>query len=219
MKESYTHIVNDVINRLKTALNADSDASLCKLINIAPPVLSNWRRRNSIDYELIITVCELNKLDLNNIFVGIKEKSVLKEPKTEYTNSVTSLPLIPIDAIAGYGNANSDEAYLESEKYIVPEFKNKADFLIRISGTSMSPKYYNGDVVACKKIPTKTFLQWGKVYVMDTVQGAICKRVLASQKEGYIICHSENTTLYPDFEMPWKEVRSLAIVVGVICLE
>jgi phage repressor protein C with HTH and peptisase S24 domain len=83
----------------------------------------------------------------------------------------------------------------------------------------MSPKYFNGDVVACKIIPTKTFLQWGKVYIMDTVQGALCKRVMPSERKGWITLVSDNAEMYPKFEMEYKEIRSLAIVVGVIRLE
>lgn len=143
--------------------------------------------------------------------------SKVDEPKENYQKP-NSLPLISIEAVAGYGQGDYSLP-LGTEQYIIPEFNKKADFLIRISGTSMSPKYFNGDIVACKKIPTKTFLQWGKVYIMDTIQGVLCKRVLPSEKEGHIICRSDNSESYPDFELSWSEVRSLAIVVGSIRLE
>lgn len=219
LEESYSHSVNSIINRLKIALKAETDASLCGLINISTPTLANWRKRNSLDHKLILSVCESNKIDLNWLFNGIEKIDLVTEVKTQYSKEIQALPLIPIDAIAGYANGNTDLTYLDSEKYVIPEFRNKADFLIRISGTSMSPKYFNGDIVACKKVPTETFLQWGKVYVMDTEQGAICKRVLASKKKHHIICRSENAELYPDFEMHWNKVRSLAIVIGTIRLE
>lgn len=220
MEESYSHTVNGVINRLKSTLSVDSDAALCKLINISAPVLANWKRRNSLDHGVILTFCEANHLDIQYIFTGQSfKKDVVSEPKPVYQKKEGLLPLIPVDAMAGYFKGESDLLNLDYEMYSIPEFRNKADFLIRISGTSMSPKYFNGDIVACKKIPTKTFLQWGKVYVMDTEQGPICKRVMASKKENHIICRSENTDLYPDFELPWNKVRSLAIVVGIIRLE
>jgi len=155
--------------------------------------------------------------DLTN--TDLQKTLIVSEPDTKYKQiNPKFIPLIPIEAMAGYAAGNY-ELSLDSEKYIIPEFNNKADFLIRISGTSMSPKYFNGDVVACKKIPTKTFLQWGKVYVIDTIQGVLCKRVWPSKKESHIVCRSDNAEKYPDFEISWKEVRSLAIVVGCIRLE
>ena len=155
--------------------------------------------------------------DLTNI--DLQSRPFVKEPEGKYdSKNPNIIPLIPMEAMAGYAAGNY-ELSLDSERYVVPDFKNKADFLIRISGTSMSPKYFNGDIVACKKIPTKTFLQWGKVYVLDTIQGVLCKRVWPAEKEGYIICRSDNFEKYPDFEIAWKEVRALAIVVGTIRLE
>lgn len=218
MQETYSHNVSEVLNRLKSMLRVDSDAELCRLINIGTNTLANWKKRNSIDHQLIITVCESHKLDLNAVFANKISATKVAEPATGYTTGA-AIPLIPINAMAGFSSGDSQVLSIDAEQYIVPEFKNKADFLIRISGTSMSPKYFNGDIVACKKIPTKTFLQWGKVYIMDTVQGALCKRVLASTKKGNIVCRSENSDLYPDFEISWSEVRNLAIVVGVIRLE
>jgi phage repressor protein C with HTH and peptisase S24 domain len=160
-----------------------------------------------------VSVEDLTGKDLTNSIAYVKE------PVVKYKVPEQGIPLIPVDAMAGYSKGDSDLLSLDYEFYSIPEFRNKADFLIRISGTSMSPKYFNGDIVACKKIPTKTFLQWGKVYVMDTEQGPICKRVMASKKENHIICRSENSELYPEFELPWSKVRALAIVVGVIRLE
>ncbi len=216
MSKSYSHNVNEVISRLKSELNVDSDASLCRVINIGATVLANWRKREQISSSSLITICEDHRLDLNWILTGHKS-NVVNEPPVTYQNHRQFLPLIPIDAMAGY--AQGEIEFINSDKYFIPEFTNKADFMIRISGTSMNPKYFHGDVVACKKIPTKTFLQWGKVYVLDTEQGALCKRVMPSKIKGNIVCRSDNSDIYPEFELSWKKVRSIAIVVGVIRLE
>lgn len=143
-------------------------------------------------------------------------------PYDTHSNEIikkVSIPLIPISAMAGIATGDISVLHLDVDRYVIPDFKNKADYLIRISGTSMSPKYYNGDVVACKTIPKETFIQWGKVYVMDTIQGALCKRLFQSDKgEDWVSVVSDNEN-YPPFEMKKKEIRSLAIVIGVIRLE
>jgi len=148
------------------------------------------------------------------------QRTEVNEPKGKYgLQKNKGIPIIPIEAMAGLSNGDKTVIELECEHYYVPDFQSKADFLIRISGTSMAPKYYNGDVVACKKIPTETFIQWGKVYVMDTIQGAICKRLFQSENgDDWVRVVSDNEK-YPPFEMKKKEIRSLAIVIGVIRLE
>lgn len=58
-----------------------------------------------------------------------------------------------MDAVAGFPADGSGSAYLEDcERYVIPEFEYKgADFLIRVSGDSMVPLYYSGDLLACHK--------------------------------------------------------------------
>lgn len=132
------------------------------------------------------------------------------------------LPLIPIDALAGFpGNDNEMVTEDDCEKYDVPELASKgAKFLIRVSGSSMYPKYSNGDLLACKKLQAASFIQWGKVYVLDTEQGALVKRLYEDKADtDCIICHSDNTERYPDFRIPKNEIRSISIVLGVIRVE
>jgi|GEM_PF-5073849 len=60
------------------------------------------------------------------------------------------IPLIPIEAFAGYGLEQFPDIPKE-DYYHITEF-NDADFLIRIKGDSMAPKYNGGIIVACKRI-------------------------------------------------------------------
>ena len=128
------------------------------------------------------------------------------------------IPLIPLDAVAGFGEENSTAIIeFECEKYVVPDFKG-AEFLIQVKGSSMYPKYSSGDIVACKKLPLDTFFQWNKVYVIDSEQGVLIKRVKPGTEDGYITLISENEK-YDPFQIAVNEIRSLAIVIGVIRLE
>jgi len=129
------------------------------------------------------------------------------------------IPLIPIDALAGWGEGEGQVMPYDVKHYHVPEFnEQKVDFLISVKGDSMYPKYQTGDIVACKKLPLDTFFQWNKVYVLDTVQGAMIKRVKQSMQQGHITCVSENTT-YEPFDLPMVDIHALAIVLGCIRME
>ena len=149
------------------------------------------------------------------------EGSMLKEELSqshEYSDG-TGIPLIPIDAIAEWGKQDIQVMDYETKRYVVPEFDElKVDFMIRIKGNSMYPSFTNGDLVACKKLPTDTFLQWHKVYVLDTIQGAMIKRLHPSNKKDHILCVSDNESFEP-FDLARKEMYSLAIVVGIIRFE
>lgn len=145
----------------------------------------------------------------------VNERPVLKEV------TKGGLPLIPIDAVAGFnGWDESGVSELDCTHYDVPDFEMAhGDFLIRVSGSSMYPKYSSGDILACRKIDEITFLQWGKIYVIDSRQGAMVKRLFPMEANAdMILCKSDNPN-YPPFELPKEEIRSLSIVVGAIRLE
>jgi len=146
--------------------------------------------------------------------------NVVSEPKKTYDKK-GSIPLIPLSAIAG--KANGDVSVMDYDvldRYIIPEFQGKADFLIRVAGTSMSPKFYHGDLIACKKISEITFIQWGKAYVLDTSQGPIIKRLYQDPTDPEnILCVSDNKDLYPPFVIPKSDIRSMSIVIGSIRVE
>jgi repressor LexA len=143
-------------------------------------------------------------------------KNILTEPTEDYK----LIPLIPVDAIAGWvsGDISSiTDTDINLERYVVPEFQG-VDFLIRVKGSSMYPKYSSGDIVACTYIKESRFIQWGKVYVLDSTQGALVKRLFKSDDQDCIECRSDNEA-YPPFLIPKDEIRGMALVIGVIRLE
>ena len=128
-----------------------------------------------------------------------------------------SLPLIPAEAFAGPGLPNYEDERIE-DFYTVSEFK-ESDFLIRVKGDSMVPKYNGGDIVACKKVNDIFFLQWNRAYVILTrSQGIMIKRVQPSEKDGYIKCVSDNVR-YAPFDVPTDDIIQIALVNGAITLD
>ena len=133
------------------------------------------------------------------------------------TEPGAGIPLIPINAMAGVFTGEQVVLELECDRYVVPVFKD-AEFLITVKGSSMVPKYNSGDIVACKRMPLDTFFQWNKVYVLDTEQGPLIKRVKKGSTEETLTIFSDNPS-YEPFELPRTKIYHIALVVGVIRLE
>lgn len=132
------------------------------------------------------------------------------------------IPMLPFDAFAGIGDSTVQGINFDiiEERYVIPLFDGiKIDFMIPVRGSSMYPKYSSGDVVACRLINELLFVQWNKVYVIDSSsQGVIMKRLLKGDDNDRVICRSDNKE-YGDFQVPMTDIRSIALVVGVIRLE
>jgi repressor LexA len=178
------------------------------------------KNKSSLGEDVIIKISEYLDFSLNFLLKGDENNLVLKEPEQKYqTKRKLRLPLIPLNAVAGFPSGNGDVIHIDDcEYYDIPEFNKKADYLIRVTGSSMSPKYNSGDIVACKRLSVDTFFQWNKVYLLDTEQGPLIKRIHESQTEGSLKLVSDNSK-YPPFDIPKRVINNIAIVIGVIRLE
>ena len=211
-----------------------------KYIGVAPSTISSWLARDTFDYELLFAKCEQispewlltgegemlrsSAVDPSSVPpTDDREKTERRPREAPVMKPVASggIPLVPIDAVAGFnGWDESGISELDCARYDVPDFAAvHADFLIRVSGSSMYPKYSSGDILACRKIVEVTFIQWGKIYVIDSQQGAMVKRLFPIEGDDeHVLCKSDNPNYLP-FELPKDEIRSLSIVVGAIRLE
>ena len=217
VRKLYNHLnMNDLIDvraiREKVGISQEEFA---KLLGVSSRTVQNWERGKTIPD---------SKREMLRKIANDKAATPLK-PQSYFggdDGAVVSLPLIPLDAVAGLPTDDNDGVLFDNcERYTIPEFSAKgAQYLIRVSGTSMLPKYNNGDILACRRIDEITFFQWGKVYVMDTRQGALVKKLFPDKSNpDNVLCVSENKSEFPPFSLPKEEIRSLSIVVGVIGVE
>lgn len=209
-----------ILNEIKKHFGYKKDADFARYLGISPQTLSSWYSRNTFDIELLYAKCR----DIEAHYLLTGEGPMLRSdiPAAHLvTEPGTGIPLIPIDAVAGLPVGESLAArFIDCAHYVIPEFANlNVEYMIRVSGSSMYPKYSNGDILACRRVQDVLFFQWGKIYVIDSSQGALVKRVFQDEDPDRILLVSDNREHYPPFSIPKSDIRSLSIVVGVIRLE
>lgn len=215
--------LKEVVNYLKFNRRIFNDADLAKQLNktrsYISEILSNKR---SVTKKFCETFCSIyTEIDLHWLLTG--EGEMLKKEDTaphgmKPSDDGQGIPLLPISAMAGALSGDIQVLEYDCERYVVPMFKG-ADFLIPVKGSSMYPKYASGDIVACKRIAMdRLFFQWNKVYVIDTDQGALIKRIKPGSDDEHICIVSDNVK-YEPFELPISSIYAVALVIGVIRLE
>ena len=109
---------------------------------------------------------------------------------------VSTLPVIPVEAMAGtlVEFFQSVKEY-DCERMISPI--KGADYAIKIYGDSMAPEYPSGSLCLIKQVNEKQFIEWGKVYVLDTDNGAVIKRIRKTQDDNIVECVSINPAYQP----------------------
>lgn len=117
-----------------------------------------------------------------------------------------TVPLLPISAQGGSLNdflVSVKE--FECERIISPI--KGIDFAITVSGESMAPEYPNGSQVLAKKVNEAAFIEWGEVYVLDTCNGTVIKKLLKSDNPDCVICTSINPDpSFAPFEICKKDI-------------
>ena len=134
--------------------------------------------------------------------------------KTDYR----IVPLIPVSAQAGrLADFACSVSEYECDKILSPV--KEAELAIPITGESMYPEFPSGSIVFVKKINEKSFIEWGKPYVLDTVNGAVVK-YLAPGSGDSIKCISANpSNLYAPFEIPTADIFGVYRIVNMLCMK
>ena len=92
-----------------------------------------------------------------------------------------------------------------------------ADYAMEVTGDSMSPEYPSGSRVLIKKI-NPVFIEWNEVYVLDTPNGAVIKRVRMTEDPDQVECVSINPAYQP-YRVPVSFVRGWYRVLMVMALK
>ncbi len=212
---------NNISDRIKLLLSENhlTASDLAEKLGYGSPekILRLFRdKKNKPSLDLIYDIGTALNVDFNWLITGEENKHVCEnEVKINHRQT----PLIPIEAMAGNFHGEKSVMDYDCEHYSIPDLE-KADFLIRVKGNSMYPTYNSGDIVACRRINNiqDAFFQWGRVYVLDTDQGPIMKRIKPGTDHESITIVSDNPDFEP-FQLHLSQIYRLALVLGCIKLE
>lgn len=186
-----------------------------ELLNITPSSLSNAMNGNEsyLTDRFIAKVSYIEKLIDTNKVDNITNP-VASEVQIVEDNSVL---VIPTEAMAGTLGEFAESVSLFDCERIISPIKG-ADYAIKVYGDSMSPEYPSGSIVLIKKVNEQAFIEWGKVYVLDTDNGAVIKSVRSTELDNVIECVSANPAFQP-FRVNTKYIRGWYRVLMVLSVK
>ena len=123
-------------------------------------------------------------------------------------------PRIPITASAGFLSRMAQGVTYEDCE-MLPVIPGVPDYraTITVRGDSMEPRYESGDELAITPVRDRASLQWGHVYVLDTIDGVLLKRIY--DHHDTIRCVSYNSD-YPDSFIDKSSINSIWRVVALL---
>lgn len=164
--------------------------------------------------ERYLTKSLLKKVRLFAKANGLDEEK--PTPKEQEASEETVL-LIPYEARGGtIGDFVQGVKEYDCERIVSPV--KGADYAMEVTGDSMSPEYPSGSRVLIKKIDPTQFVAWNEVYVLDTPNGAVIKRVRRTDDPALVECVSVNPA-YQSYTIPRNFIRGWYRVLMVMSLK
>ena len=141
-------------------------------------------------------------------------KNALNTNEPAETNTVL---VIPYEARGGtIGDFVDGVQEFDCERITSPV--KGAEYAMEVTGDSMSPEFPSGSRVLIKRIDETQFIPWNEVFVLDTPNGAVIKRVRKTDDPAMVECVSVNPA-YQSYTIPREFIRGWYRVLMVMSLK
>lgn len=205
MQEINSQNAIKIIDRLKKSLKIKTDIELSEFLNIKPNTISTWKKRNTVDHDAIISICELYELDLNEIFLG----------KNASSTSDNTIPLICKDAHFQYAKESDLSTILEIlPKYNVPFASEKAR-IFQAGSNNMFPIIEENSFVICEPSSIENFNLGDIAVIVSNKKGFMINRVFKDINSSNFLLSSEDE-YYPGIKIDADEIKEIWSIIGCL---
>lgn len=144
---------------------------------------------------------------------------IIDRSEKEKNRQIEYIRLLPLYAQGGSLNDFSAAVSDYDCEMLISPVKG-ASFAMQVSGDSMSPEYPNGSRIIIKKIDETSFIEWGRVYVLDTNNGSVIKIIVPSDREDCVRCLSINKDpIYAPFDVPKSSINGIYRVMMCMAMK
>lgn len=174
------------------------------------------RLRNGLSSNLLEQIAAAYP-EINKTWLLTGDGEMLKTTDTcasDCRSDVIMIPLLPLAAQGGSLNDFIVSVKNDDCEKIVSPIRG-VDFAMTVSGDSMDPEYPSGSKILIKRINEKAFIEWGRVYVLDTCNGSVIKKILPGSTPEAVSCVSINAH-YPPFQVAFDDVYGMYRVLMLL---
>lgn len=188
--------------------DAETILSLCRILGTDPNGLLDWQDKTVSDEEkeLILKYRSLNDWQqalVDDMIDKLRDHAQMPAEARKFL----SIPFYQLSPAAGLGNYLSEDMEEEKIDLLDTPENRKIDYVLRVDGRSMEPKFHDGDLV---KIVSQQSIHIGEIGIFIVDGNSFIKEYRANG------LHSLNPE-YPDILFtPDMDVRCAGKVIGIV---
>lgn len=193
-----------ILKKLKNYLQVRTNIELADLLGIKPNTISTWKKRNSMDYELIVSVCEKYGINLNDIFY---DNNTVFE--VENTDQNTGISVITRDLQYQYVNHLDESSFLENiPRYNFPFINGNNMRAFQVTGNMMYPTLEDNAIVIGQRLNSPNEIRDNKNYVIvSQLRGIFINRVRISYNSpGELLLVNDNKIIPQEIKISSDEI-------------
>ncbi len=198
-----------VLNKLKKTLKITSDKQLSEFLNVKPNTISTWKKRNSLDYNVIISICELYEVNLNEIFYNSSNHNVGNVGNSSET------PLICREVQFQYCIDGS--TLLDSlPKYNLPFVRSESSRVFQVLSNNMYPIIDENSFVICEGISLNQIQDNSLVVVISKSKGLFINRIVRNtvSQDSFLLTSDNN--FFETIKFEKKAIDEIWLIKGIL---
>ncbi len=205
MQENNSPNANLILKKLKKSLKISTDIQLSELLNIKPNTISTWKKRNSVDFAAIISICELYEIDLNEIFF---------EQKKEFGSYTSETALVSRETQFQYciGAAGMLETL---PKFNFPFVHGEKTRAFQVISNNMHPLIEENSFAVCESCDLSTLAEGSPVVIISKAKGLFINRIYQTDRNDVFTLKSENA-FFNNVTIHLSEINEIWLVKGIL---
>lgn len=224
--------INERIREVRKHFCNDSNIMFAKKLNKGANTVSNYVRNGysvggSVINDILAAFPEVNSTWLlSDKGVMLKSDSPIVAESLNVISTGKVIPYYDAEVAAGTSYGMEMVQTQPAGMIEIGGLMKDSEFAMRVYGNSMVPNYPAGCVIGLRQY-TEHFIEPGTVYVVETAENRFLKRLYYNKEKSAFRCLSDNHMkhesgpmtgeyYYPEFEIPFEDVKRLLRVTGVI---
>ena len=207
MQKKYSHNANLILKKLKKTLKIRTDIELSEILNVRPNTISTWKKRNTLDYTTIISICELYEVDLNELFLDKKKSS-----DASYNFDT---PLVSSELQFQYCVDN--EGLLENlPKYNFPFIRNEDSRVFQVSSNNMYPVIEQNSFVICELTTIDTVKDGSIVVIVSKNKGFFINKIKKDETNETIVVLLNENNFFNSIPFNISDMDEVWMIKGIL---